>query len=166
MKCQLCGKTATVHLTEIINDQMSELHLCEGCAKEKGIAGLGQPFGLQDLLAGLVDFGSSATSSEKKAILQCPNCKMKYEDFRKNGRLGCSECYETFKESLMPLLKKVHGSIQHIGKGPTAAGEGVDRKKKLQEMHLKLQQAVQSEAFEKAAEIRDEIKKLEKESNS
>jgi protein arginine kinase activator len=165
MKCQLCGKSATVHLTEIINDQMSELHLCEDCAKEKGIAGLGQPFGLQDLLAGLVDFGSSA-APEKKAVLQCPNCKMRYEDFRKSGRLGCSDCYETFKDSLKPLLKKVHGAIQHIGKGPTAVGEGLDLKKKLQELHLKLQQAIQSEAFEQAAQLRDEIKKLEKENNS
>ena len=165
MKCQLCGKPATVHLTEIINDQMSELHLCEDCAKEKGIAGLGQPFGLQDLLAGLVDF-SSAPTSEKKAVLQCPNCKMKYEDFRKTGRLGCSQCYDVFKDSLNPLLKKVHGAVQHIGKGPSADSEGMDAKKQIQELHLKLQQAIQSEAFEQAAQLRDQIKKLEEENNS
>jgi len=162
MKCQLCGKPATVHLTEIINDKMSELHLCEECAKAKGIAGLGQPFGLQDLLAGLVDFGSAAPADKKKA-LKCPNCKMSYDDFRKNGRLGCSQCYEVFKESLSPLLKKVHGSLQHIGKGPSIDGDGFDAKKQLQELHLKLQHAIYSEEFEQAAKLRDEIKKMEKE---
>lgn len=163
MVCQICGKkTATVHLTEIINDQMTELHLCEHCAKEKGIAGLGQPFGLQDLLAGLVDLGTPVTS-DKKTILQCPNCKMKYEDFRKVGRLGCSQCYDTFKESLEPLLKKIHGSIQHLGKGPMRDGEGFKTKRTLQNLHLKLQKAIQAEAFEEAAKIRDQIKNLKKE---
>ncbi|MDD5746349.1 MAG: UvrB/UvrC motif-containing protein [Candidatus Omnitrophica bacterium] len=161
MKCQVCAKkTASVHLTEIINDQMTELHLCEQCAKEKGIAGLGQPFGLQDLLAGLVDFGTPI-SEEKKVALQCPNCKMTYEDFRKIGRLGCSQCYDTFKESLEPLLKKVHGSVQHLGKGPASDGEGLETRKALQDLYLKLQKAIQSEAFEEAAKIRDKIKKME-----
>ncbi len=162
MKCQLCGKAATVHLTEIINEKMSELHLCEDCAKDKGIAGLGQPFGLQDLLAGLVDFGSPVPADKKNA-LKCSNCKMSYENFRKSGRLGCSQCYEVFKESLTPLLKKVHGSLQHIGKGPSIDGDGFDAKKQLQELHLKLQHVIHSEEFEQAAKLRDEIKKLEKE---
>ena len=163
MKCQLCGKPATVHLTEIINDQMTESHLCEACAKEKGIAGLGQPFGLQDLLAGLVDFGSPVVSG-KKTVLKCENCKMTYDDFRKIGRLGCSECYATFKESLGPLLKKCHGSVNHLGKGPERGDEGFQIKKKLQNLHLKLQKAIHDEAFEEAAKIRDKIKKMEKES--
>ncbi len=162
MKCQLCGKPATVHLTEIINDQMTELHLCELCAKEKGIAGLGQPFGLQDLLAGLVDFGTPVVSG-KKSVVKCENCNMTYDDFRKIGRLGCSQCYETFKESLGPLLKKVHGSVQHLGKGPERDDEDFQTKKKLQNLHLKLQKAIQNEEFEEAAKIRDKIKKLEKE---
>ncbi len=162
MVCQVCGKkSATVHLTEIINDQMTELHLCEGCAKEKGIAGLGQPFGLQDLLAGLVDFGTPV-ANDKKVTVQCPNCKMTYDDFRKIGRLGCSQCYDTFKESLEMLLKKVHGSVQHLGKSPVHEGEGFEIKKQFQELHLKLQKAIQSESFEEAAKIRDKIKKLEK----
>ena len=163
MICQICNKkSATVHLTEIINDQMTELHLCEQCAKEKGIAGLGQPFGLQDLLAGLVDFGTPVTSG-KKTALQCPNCKMMYNDFRKVGRLGCSQCYETFKETLEPLLKKVHGAVQHIGKTPLRDEAGFKIKKELQDLHLKLQKAIQAEAFEEAAIIRDKIKKLQQE---
>ena len=163
MKCQLCGKPATVHLTEIVNDQMTELHLCEACAKEKGIAGMGQPFGLQDLLAGLVDFGAPVANG-KKTVLKCENCNMTYEDFRKIGRLGCSKCYETFKESLGPLLKKVHGAAQHLGKGPAHDDEGVQKKNKLQNLHLNLQKAIHDEEFEEAAKIRDKIKKMEKES--
>jgi len=167
MVCQICTKKpATVHLTEIINDQMTELHLCEECAKEKGIAGLGQPFGLQDLLAGLVDFGAQVTP-DKKTVMQCPNCKMSYEDFRKIGRLGCSQCYDTFKKTLEPLLKKIHGSVQHLGKAPMhehATGtQAFKSKKDLQQMKLKLQKAIEAEEFEEAAKIRDKLKQLEKE---
>ena len=76
MLCQICSKAnATVHLTEIINDQMTEIHLCEKCAKEKGIAGLGQPFGLQDLLAGLVDFGAPIVSGEKTLLSEFPRSR-------------------------------------------------------------------------------------------
>ncbi len=162
MVCQICNKkSATVHLTEIINDQMTELHLCEQCAKEKGIAGLGQPFGLQDLLAGLVDFGAPIAKG-KKSALKCQNCKMTYEDFRKLGRFGCSQCYETFRESLEPLLKKIHGSVQHLGKAPMRGGEAFKKKKQIQELQLKLQRAIQAEEFEEAARTRDKIRELEK----
>ena len=164
MLCQIFNKKqATVHLTEIINEQMTELHICELCAKAKGIAGLGQPFGLQDLLAGLVDFGTPVTPGKgKKTVDKCPNCKMTYEDFRKTGRFGCSKCYETFKESLEPLLKKIHGSVQHLGKSPMTSGEMFNKKKELQEFQLRLQRAIQAEAFEDAAKIRDKIKEIEK----
>jgi len=163
MLCQVCSKkTATVHLTEIINDQMTELHLCEDCAKEKGIAGLGQPFGLQDLLAGLVDFGTPIAAGNKKTVtVKCPNCKMTYEDFRRIGRLGCSQCYDTFKESLDPLLKKIHSSTQHIGKTPARGIEDSKTNKELQDLYLQLQKAIQAEAFEEAARLRDKIKQLE-----
>ncbi|MCM8813789.1 MAG: UvrB/UvrC motif-containing protein [Candidatus Omnitrophica bacterium] len=166
MVCQVCGKkSATIHLTEIVNDQMTELHVCEGCAKEKGIAGLGQPFGLQDLLSGLVDFGAplaGAGGKQAKSVVQCSNCKMSYEDFRKAGRFGCSQCYEVFKESLEPLLKKIHGATQHQGKAPTHGDESVKMKKELQDLQLKLQRAVQNEEFEEAAKLRDKIRTLEK----
>ncbi|MBU0633667.1 MAG: UvrB/UvrC motif-containing protein [Candidatus Omnitrophica bacterium] len=164
MVCQICQKrSATVHLTEIINDQMTELHLCEQCAKEKGIAGLGQPFGLQDLLTGLVDFGTPVESDKKAVMLQCPNCKMNYEDFRKIGRLGCSQCYETFKKSLEPLLKKIHGSVQHLGKAPARGGKVFKTKRELQDLKLKLQKAIEMEEFEEAAKLRDKIKQMEQE---
>ena len=89
MQCDLCTKKkATVHLTEIVDEQMSEMHLCEDCAREKSVQ-MEQQFGLADLLAGLTDFGKQIKESDK-IKLQCPNCGMSYDDFRKFGRLGCS----------------------------------------------------------------------------
>ena len=169
MICDSCGKKpATVHLTEIIDDQMTELHLCEDCARAKS-SQMEQQFGLSDLLGGLAEFHpkSNATSqapSETVPSMKCPGCGASFEDFKKVGRLGCSECYEAFKKYLGPLLKRIHGSNIHFGKSPIKASKSSKKKIDPQELRLKLQKAIEMEAFEDAARIRDEIKQLEQRS--
>src|SRR3989338_5038889 len=117
MFCDICGKNpATVHLTEIIDEQMNELHLCEECARQKS-AQMEQQFGLSDLLAGLAEFEKpTAKDAEAATSVKCQNCGLTYADFKKIGRLGCGECYTAFKKYLSPLLKRIHGSCQHVGK--------------------------------------------------
>ncbi|HOW35147.1 MAG TPA: UvrB/UvrC motif-containing protein [Candidatus Omnitrophota bacterium] len=162
MQCDICGnKKATVHLTEIVDEQMSELHLCEDCAREKSVQ-MEQQFGLADLLAGLTDFGKQAKDVDKVKT-KCTNCGLTYEDFRKLGRLGCGECYSSFREYLTALLKKIHGSNQHFGKVP--AHIPVQQKEKidtLQDLRTQLQRAIHNESFEEAARLRDKIHELEK----
>src|SRR3989338_4799696 len=169
MVCDECGKNkATVHLTEIINEQITKLNLCESCAKEKG-SDVEQHFGIGDLLAALSDVeppvqspGGGLAPKQK-----CPQCGLTYEDFKKIGRLGCSECYLAFRGSLVPLLKRIHGSTQHLGKSPRP--ELVKEQKVSSKLHEELdaakrdlQKAVQKEEFEEAAAMRDKIKFLEK----
>ena len=162
MVCDVCGKNpATVHLTEIIDDQMSELHLCEECAHKKSLQ-MEQQFGLSDLLAGLVEFEKPLKDTESPAV-KCPNCGLTYADFKKIGRLGCGGCYDAFRKYLGTLLKKIHGSSQHMGKSPLKAAKATPKKKiDLEELRHRLQQAVEMEAFEEAVKIRDQIRELEK----
>lgn len=166
MQCDICGKKkATVHLTEIVDEQMSEMHLCEECAREKSVQ-MEQQFGLADLLAGLADFGKQVKDVEVVKI-KCAHCALGYEDFRKSGRLGCSECYISFREQLSALLKKIHGSNRHLGKSPLKLAEGVKEKVEgLTDLRNQLHEAVQQEDFEKAAALRDKIRELEKKSNA
>ncbi len=160
MQCDVCGKReATVHLTEIINDQVTKLHLCEECAKEKG-AEMEEHFGLNDLLAGLADLGQTIESKAAEPI-KCPKCNFTYQNFTKIGRFGCGECYEAFKKHLTPLLKRIHGTDRHIGKVPLMAGKTVKDTKNMQELRAKLDKAIQAEEFEEAAKLRDRIKELE-----
>jgi len=167
MQCDVCGKKkATVHLTEIVDEQMTEMHLCESCAREKSVH-MEQQFGLADLLAGLADFGQQVKDVEKVKI-KCSGCGLTYEDFRKFGRLGCSECYASFREYLGVLLKKIHGSARHSGKMP-AKYQVLSTKTDadpLEELKHHLKQAIQAENFEKAAELRDKIHELEKKKGS
>jgi len=161
MVCDVCGKNqATVHLTEIINDQMDELHLCEECARKKSLQ-MEQQFGLSDLLAGLAEFEKPAKDTTEPLTTKCPNCGLSYADFKKIGRLGCGECYTTFKKYLAPLLKRIHGSNQHVGKSPLKTGRVVVKKKTdLEDLRQNLQKAISSENFEEAARLRDQIKEL------
>ena len=161
MLCDICGKNpATVHLTEIIEDQMNELHLCEECARQKSEQ-MEQQFGLSDLLAGMVEFGKPTKEAETVSV-KCVNCGLTYADFKKIGRLGCGECYGAFKKYLGPLLKRIHGSSRHVGKSPIKVTKVLKKKIDIQELRTKLQKAIEEEAFEEAAKIRDQIKELEK----
>ena len=161
MVCDACKQQqATVHLTEIVNDQMTELHLCEPCANQKG-AQVESHFGLSDLLAGLADIGKSQEAEEEVVSKACPGCGMTYEDFRKVGRLGCADCYPTFKRSLASLLKRIHGSPHHVGKSPAGLVKPQKARVELAEMKRRLERAIEMEEFEDAAHLRDQIRDIE-----
>ena len=160
MLCEACKQAqATVHLTEIVNDQMTELHLCEQCANQKG-AQVESHFGLADLLSELADF-SKQPEAEETPVKICPSCGMTYEDFRKVGRLGCASCYTTFKRSLGSLLKRIHGSPIHLGKSPARLVKPAAAKTELAELKRKLGKAIEKEEFEEAARLRDQIRRME-----
>lgn len=160
MQCDICGKKpATVHLTEIVDEQMNELHLCEECARQKS-SQMEQQFGLGDLLGGLAEFEKPALEKDA-ASLKCGKCGLTYADFKKIGRLGCAECYTAFKKYLGPLLKRIHGSNIHFGKSPVRVTRVPKKKVDLQELRTKLQKAIEIEAFEEAARLRDQIREME-----
>ena len=175
MKCEICGKKkATVHLTELVDEQVSELHICEDCAREKSVQ-MEQQFGLADLLAGLSDFGkpmAEKPSPQPQPVLECKECGTSYQEFKKHGRLGCSECYVSFQGQLESLLKKIHGASKHVGKmskhivAATASDAGVEAssakgQQDIEALRQQLQQAVLCEDYERAAELRDKIREME-----
>lgn len=168
MICDICHKKeATIHITEIINDEVKELHVCQKCAEAESIK-MQQSFGIADLLSGLVDFPSLIEEGE---ALKCPTCGMSYTDFRKIGRLGCSDCYVAFRKVLLPLLKNIHGSTRHIGKEPEQIVtideekqkkvKAISKEDRITELREKLQKAIQNEEYEEAAVLRDRIRQME-----
>lgn len=164
MFCQLCQKNeATIEFTEIINDEVIQLHLCEQCAHEKGIE-MEQHFSIADLLAGMGDLTQGP--EVKDITAKCSACGMTLDDFRKIGRVGCGECYKAFKQNLLPLLKRIHGSTRHTGKVKSGKAYVTTKKPELQELRQRLQRAIENEEFEEAAKIRDKIRELENKSRA
>jgi protein arginine kinase activator len=167
MICQECGKKqATLHFTKILNGEKTEFHICESCAREKGelIPGTPNGFSIHNLLSGLLDFEPSAHSAlaNKVQPSRCEHCGLTYTQFSKVGRFGCSSCYKHFTEKLDPLFKRVHGNITHIGKVPKRSGELIQQKREIEQLKKELMQRIESEEFEQAASIRDQIRELEK----
>jgi len=159
--CQICKKNvATVHLTEIIKDKKREIHLCEECAGKKGVAFKSHEFSISDLLSGLVNT-QAAQEIAKMSQIKCPICGLSYLDFRQHGRLGCATDYTVFKEGLMPLLEKIHGNTEHMGKIPTSSGEARELSHELLELRQDLKRAIDKEDYEEAAKLRDRIQALE-----
>jgi protein arginine kinase activator len=162
MLCQDCGKReATVHLTQVINDEKVELHLCRECADKRRFHTPfeGVPFPLAEFLASMLD-QSLIKKPSKVSGAKCPTCGMFFSDFSKTGRLGCGNCYATFKSQLNGLLRKIHGSTQHQGRIPFTPGDVMKPLREEKKLQEELRKAVEEEDFEKAAQLRDRIKAL------
>jgi len=162
MLCSICkDKPATVHLTQIVGDKMQKMDLCEECAKAKGI---NDPtgFGLADLDL-VLGLGASQQIEQSAGgvELKCPRCGFTQADFKKSGRLGCPECYQTFAEGLGGLLKTMHKGTRHSGKTPEALRSSRDFSERMKTLQNKLAKAIKEENFEQAASLRDEIKAMD-----
>jgi protein arginine kinase activator len=161
MQCSVCKeKTATVFLTHIENDKMHKVNLCEDCAKTKGVDNP-TTFSLADADV-LLGLGAAQEISQTPggAELKCPRCGFSQADFKKSGRLGCPECYNVFAEGLAGLLKTMHKGTKHTGKSPEVLRQSRDKAERLKSLNKKLAKAIETEDFELAAKLRDELKGL------
>ena len=171
MLCDNChNRDATVHLIQIVNGQKRENHLCDTCSKEKGEAffasamdldlGLEQ-FDLSNIISGLMGLMVQKKDEEVNLENKCPNCGMKYSEFKKSALLGCDKCYSNLNNLLKPVITRIQGKMEHTGKIPGNQMEEFTSKRKLVKLKEELKQAIVLEEFEKAAQIRDEIKKIQ-----
>lgn len=157
MVCEKCQKQhATVHLTEIVNDEKREAHLCENCARTAGV-GLKVNFSISDILGNLIEQRGTKEIPDK----QCPDCGIRYSDFRSKARLGCARDYDFFQGAVGSLLEKIHGSVQHVGKVPRTADGAIVKENLLVRLKRDLDGLIKAERFEDAAQVRDRIRTLE-----
>ena len=167
MLCEKCKKKeATIHLIKLVGGEKSEVWLCEECAKDMSempiIPNLdGKEVSLQHILGGF--FEALNRNKEKKVEVVCKKCGLTYSQFKKSGQLGCNECYDSFTESLKPLIKRMQGDLEHIGKIPKKTGNKFIELKRINRLKQELQRCIECEDYEKAAVIRDEIKMLTEE---
>ncbi|MBQ5615774.1 MAG: UvrB/UvrC motif-containing protein [Peptococcaceae bacterium] len=174
MYCELCKKNpATIHYTKIVNVYKEERHLCEQCAnslKEPGggfpTLGLMPDFSMADFIGGFFNPESQSQPFVQKNMTAhdaCPMCGMTAGEFRRVGRVGCSNCYSYFAEYMPGLIQRIHGNSRHTGKVPVRGEAKLAEKQKIVQLRQALQQAISEEQFERAAELRDEIRRLEQE---
>lgn len=162
-KCDKCGRPATHHSVEIIQGQKIEKHLCEQHAAEEGLAIKSINTPINELLTNFVKVhGQASVTDQNPPTVSCPDCGMTFEQFRKDSLLGCPDCYKTFERQLSTILERAQeGATHHIGKVPRRAGAGEQRQALLMRMRKQLDDAVMGEDYERAARLRDDIRKFE-----
>jgi protein arginine kinase activator len=148
-----------VHLTDIVSGQKREVHLCQGCAEKREIL-KHQELNLSAILQTVIGQHVGPLTDEL-ARLTCPSCGIKYMEFKAEGRLGCPQDYEVFRTALAPLLQKIHRAARHVGKVPVRAVRNAARQAELMEIRQQLRRAVETEAYEEAARLRDLIRQKE-----
>ncbi len=164
MSCDQCReREAVIHLTQIVNEQVTTLHLCERCAAEKGVE---SPSGVVKTPLGsfLAAMGKNLpeTVAAPREGETCGRCGGSLQDFRESGRLGCPECYRSFEVPLRDLLRRLHGSTHHVGERyADREGAPADGRVATAELREQLRLAVETENFELAAELRDRLRVLE-----
>lgn len=157
MKCQFCSKPATVHLTDIVETHKKEMHLCQSCAEQHQLVKK-QELNLPAILKNLIG-QHLGPQTDELARLTCPACGIKYMEFRAQGRLGCPHDYVVFRGGLAPLLQRIHRSDRHQGKTPQRSVLAADQMAELVELRRRLQIAIDREAYEEAAGLRDLLRR-------
>ncbi len=163
MKCEICGiREAVIHIEQIIGYEKVELHICEECARERGITTSGDKieFSISNLIMGLVDVKDVHPRKSTRKV--CPNCGTSFENFKKTGKLGCTECYVTFEREIRSILRKMYGKTQHVGKFPKQLKRYKTFLIDLEKLKEDLKKAIKSENYEKAAILRDRIAEIQK----
>jgi protein arginine kinase activator len=164
MKCETCSKQATVHLTEIKNGKKIEKHLCEQCAAQSEGLSTKSHMPINELLTNFV-MNHTGLANKPTESLACPHCGITWAEFRQSGLLGCEHDYATFEKEMTPLLQRAHdGAAHHVGKVPTrrgGSGVPVKRTADASKLRKELARAVETEDYERAAKLRDQIRQAE-----
>ena len=166
MKCDNCEKPASFHITELTDSRPQELHFCEEHARQY----LAHPdesvedttTSLAGALAEQLSVGQTAEQLAELDQRACPICGITFYEFRNKGRLGCPHDYTCFESELEPLITNIHGESEHLGKAPKRSPADTEERTKLIRMRRDMKDAVAEECYERATELRDEIKQLEK----
>ena len=179
MECDACKQEeASIFLTEVVEGKVKKVNLCATCAEAKGVNNP-KGFNLGELLTGM---GEQSIQTKSSRGLICPNCGFSQGDFKKTGRMGCSECYDVFTEGLEGLLKAMHKGLHHVGKAPHGFEPGIvpdlpepeplappepepepTPENRIEALQEKLASSIEEENYEEAARIRDELREIEAE---
>jgi len=160
MVCQDCKKQqATVHLTQIVNNEKMVISLCKDCAAKRGFHSPldNVPFPLAEILSGIIQ-QQFPQKTEPIVDIKCPHCGLTFEEFTHQGRFGCGECYRAFRPQLETIMRRIHGSSLHKGKLPASGTNQPIPVKEEERLEAELKKAIDGEDFERAADLRDKLK--------
>jgi len=157
--CDICTKSAgTLRVSHVDKDgRTTELWVCADCARQRGFTAV------EELKADVAEVLAELQSrvEDKDSAIVCPECRMTYAEFKRLGRVGCARCYETFHDRLVPLVRRIHGAVQHVGKSTQTGRKRAQERLTLDRLRTNLKQAIEGEDYERAAALRDQLRRAE-----
>ncbi len=173
MQCEYCDSKATVFFTQIIDGESTKSCLCDECAIKHGVTDP-EGFLLGDMLPPTKTQPSPPKNDDstgnapdapppRKSSDICPGCGFAFDDLKKTGRLGCSRCYTFFRQEILRNLSSMHKGTHHTGRVPKGMLEAFEKRQRLEELNLQMEDAIRTEDYEKAATLRDQIRRLNEE---
>jgi len=188
MQCDYCDSKATVFFTQIIDGNSKKSCLCEECATTQGVTDpdgflLGDiepPINSDSDTPGSnsdpkdpglqIDVNMGGEPSEANTSTKapypygnpgiCPGCGFAFDDLKKTGRLGCSQCYQFFRSEIKNNLGGMHVGTSHSGRVPEGMLEAFEHRQRLEQLQQEMNEAISNENYEKAAALRDQIGQL------
>jgi protein arginine kinase activator len=159
--CDLCGKgDGSMKVSQLDKDgKVTELWVCADCARQRGFTEVEK---LKATVAEIIT-DLKTRIDEGDSMLVCSNCGLSYAEFKRQGRLGCAECYVSFHEQLLPLIRRIHDAVQHVGRTASGGRKQAQMKLNVQKLRDALSGAIQDEDYEKAAALRDQLRRTEEE---
>jgi len=155
MKCQLCHQNdANLQVKQVIDGEVREIAVCGECAAKSGLNPQASVPMLTDFLFGIGMQPQPQPVDEGKT---CPECHLRFSDFRKGSLLGCTACYRYFADEIEPLLGSMHEGRRHVGKAPEGERWAAERAALKEQLAC----AVAAQDFEQAAELRDRLREVE-----
>lgn len=162
--CDICAKNeATLKVSHVDGDgHITELRVCAECARQRGFTAV------EELKADVAEVIAELKSrvEDKDSTLVCSSCRMTYAEFKRLGRVGCARCYEAFYERLVPLVRRIHGAVQHVGRTTKSGRKLAHERLTLERLRTDLKQAIEGEDYERAAALRDQLRRVEDETGS
>jgi protein arginine kinase activator len=174
MICDFCkSNEASIHLIKVTNNNVEKINLCMDCIKNYSFFSTEDFFNdLTKILSKFFEIDIKISNKDDSDKLfegvsvddnkKCSFCNIDLNTIKSIGRVGCANCYNEFRDVLNPIVKTIHGSLEHKGKVPVKSSNDVKIEKEIRDLKYQLKEEVTVENFEVAAKLRDTIKKLQK----
>ena len=186
MKCERCGKEATVTVKAIINGYERDFYLCNDCLKEYtnidggqseekfhkininnlNIENLINSFipSLDDMIDSYYEYKFNQNNhpfSFMEGIKEetCPKCGNLESNIRQ-GIFGCENCYKLKENLTTKVLKTYNNFDKYVGKLPREDREFKEVALEIKSLQEKLSQSVETEDYEMAASLKEKIDDL------
>jgi len=155
-----CSLPKVYHVTDILGKEIKQMHLCQNCFLNQYKS---------KIYDEVISFINCLITEKERLLSKKCKCGWGLEDIAKSGRLGCPECYDTFKEELRPMIHRCqNGATHHVGKRPSNYEQLIEAKQQklnveeqIQTLRLKMAKAVEVENYEVAGVLKKKIEELQ-----